>query len=175
MDQPPLIQARHGHTHPTHNPELNVCEFKTAKKHLEEVAESILMSVSWLGFHSSSCCCSPTAELDIQPSSSNEPASISAESHPERVGQHVGSSVVGVSGDADEELPPREEDVAALQRGPAEVGLLGVHLHHRQLQIRHHPFHRLRLQRGEENPPAVFVCFIYLFIYFKSGFKSLKH
>lgn len=61
VDQSPLIQARRAHTYThTHNPELNVCEFKQQK-----VAESILMSVSRLGLHSSSCCCcSPTAELD---------------------------------------------------------------------------------------------------------------
>lgn len=68
-----------------------------------------------------------------------------AESHPESVRQHFGPSAVGVRGNANEEFSPGEEDVAALQGGPSKAG---VHLHHCQLQLRHHPLHRLHLQGG---------------------------
>lgn len=86
---------------------------------------------------------------------------LSGASHPESVCQHLRSSAVGVRRDADEELPPREEDVAALQRGPSEVGLLGVHLHHCQLQLRHHPLHRLHLQGRRENTCLQFDCILF--------------
>lgn len=76
---------------------------------------------------------------------------LSRESHPESVCQHFRPSEVGVRRNADKELPPREEDVAALQSGPSEVGLLGVHLHHCQLQLGHHSLHRFHLQKWREN------------------------
>lgn len=56
-------------------------------------------------------------------------------SHPERVCQNFRPPAVGVRGDADKELPPGEEDVAALQRGPSGARLLSPHLHHGQAQL----------------------------------------
>lgn len=53
----------------------------------------------------------------------------------ESVCQHFRPSLVGVGGDADKELLPREEDVAALQCGPCGVALLGPHLHHGQAEL----------------------------------------
>lgn len=86
---------------------------------------------------------------------------LSRESHPEHVCQHFCPSAVGVGRNADEELPPREEDVTALQRGPSEVGLLGVHLHHCQLQLGHHPLHCLCLQRRRENTRLQFYWILF--------------
>lgn len=68
------------------------------------------------------------------------------DSHPEGVRQHLSTAVVGVGRDADEKLPPGEKDVAAFQRGPRGATLLGPHLNHGQVELRHDPPHRLHLR-----------------------------